>query len=118
VGLGLLYAFETVNLSGVGLLAPIPTPKLEGPCPLNCVVWMALPGAHSPARIALRVIGARKPPFHDKAIVLKEGQGHIICKIAKNVRILGRVWTYTPLESIFTNYDSVLNIFLLMEGEM
>jgi hypothetical protein len=33
---------------------------------------MALPGAYAPASIALRVTGARKPPLHDKAVVLKE----------------------------------------------
>jgi hypothetical protein len=33
---------------------------------------MALPGAFAPASIALRVIEARVPPLHDKAVVLEE----------------------------------------------
>jgi hypothetical protein len=31
---------------------------------------VALPGAYAPASIA---VGARKPPLHDKAVVLEEG---------------------------------------------
>jgi hypothetical protein len=33
---------------------------------------VALPGTFTPASISLRVIGARKPSLHDKAIVLEE----------------------------------------------
>jgi hypothetical protein len=33
---------------------------------------VALPGNYSPASIALRVIEARKPPLHDKTVVLEE----------------------------------------------
>jgi hypothetical protein len=33
---------------------------------------VSLPGAYSPASIALRVTGAGKPPLHDKAVVLEE----------------------------------------------
>jgi hypothetical protein len=38
------------------------------------VTWVALPGAKALASIALQVIGAYKPPLHDKAVVLKEGR--------------------------------------------
>jgi hypothetical protein len=34
---------------------------------------VALPGTYSPVRIAFRVIGARKFPLHDKAVVLENG---------------------------------------------
>jgi hypothetical protein len=33
---------------------------------------VALPGAYAPASIALPVIGAHKPPLHDKAVVLED----------------------------------------------
>jgi hypothetical protein len=33
---------------------------------------MALPTAYSPVSIALRVIGARKPHLHDKAVDLED----------------------------------------------
>jgi hypothetical protein len=36
---------------------------------------MALSGAYAPASIALRVIWALRPPFHDKAVVLEEALG-------------------------------------------
>jgi hypothetical protein len=31
---------------------------------------MALPGAYAPSSIAVRVIGVRKPPFHNNVVVL------------------------------------------------
>jgi hypothetical protein len=34
--------------------------------------WLAVPEVYAPAIIALRVIGARKLPLHDKAVVLEE----------------------------------------------
>jgi hypothetical protein len=37
---------------------------------------VALPGAYAPASIALRVIGARRPPLHDKEVVLKEERAY------------------------------------------
>jgi hypothetical protein len=69
-GLGLLHGFVTVNISGLGSLAQPPTWRtrdytLSGPYPLTCLAWVALPGAY-----ALRVIGARKPPLQDKAVLL------------------------------------------------
>jgi hypothetical protein len=33
---------------------------------------MALPESYAPASIALRVIGGRKPPLHNKAVVREE----------------------------------------------
>jgi hypothetical protein len=33
---------------------------------------VGIPGAYTPASIPLRVIGARKPPLHDKEVVLEE----------------------------------------------
>jgi hypothetical protein len=114
VGLGLLYDFETVNLSGVGLLAPLPTPNLEDQG-LH-FIWslpFELCGVSGPTRSLLSrqhnfpCHWARKPPLHGKAIVLEEGQGHIICKIA--TRILGCIWTYIPVEYTFTNYDSLIH---------
>jgi hypothetical protein len=33
---------------------------------------VALPGVYTPASIALRVTGARKPPLRDKAVALQE----------------------------------------------
>jgi hypothetical protein len=32
-----------------------------------------LPESFPPASMALRIIGARKPPLHDKAVFLQEG---------------------------------------------
>jgi hypothetical protein len=34
---------------------------------------VALPGAYAPANINFWVIGARKPPIHDKAVVFEKG---------------------------------------------
>jgi hypothetical protein len=48
----------------------------SGPYPLTCLAWVGLPGAYAPASIALRVIGAHKPPVHDKAVVLEEGMAN------------------------------------------
>jgi hypothetical protein len=36
------------------------------------MTWVVLPGAYAPASIAFRVIGAHKPPLHDKSVVLEE----------------------------------------------
>jgi hypothetical protein len=78
VGLGLVRGYVTVDFSGVGSLAPHPTPNLRtrdytfsGPYPSTCLVWVA-PEPFVPASIPLRVTGARKPPLHDKAVVLEE----------------------------------------------
>jgi hypothetical protein len=87
---------------------------LSGPYPLICLTWVALPGAYAPASIALQASGARKLPLHDKAAVLEEDQGHMICKIAKNV--LQCIWAYTSLEYTFPNCDNVLKIPLVHGG--
>jgi hypothetical protein len=63
------------------LLAPSPTHNLadqtsSGRYPLTCLACVALPGAYNPASITLRVIGGRKPPFHDKAVVLEDEINH------------------------------------------
>jgi hypothetical protein len=39
---------------------------------LTCMTWVVLPGANAPASIAVRVIGAHKPPLHDEAVVHEE----------------------------------------------
>jgi hypothetical protein len=44
---------------------------------LACPTWVALPGAYVPASIALRVIGVRKSPLHEKAIVFDEAKNSI-----------------------------------------
>jgi hypothetical protein len=71
--------FVTFNFSGVGLLAPHPTPNLEGqglhfvrPIPFDLSVMSALPGAYAPASIALQVIVVGRPTLHVKAVVLAE----------------------------------------------
>jgi hypothetical protein len=51
---------------------------------------MALPAAYGPASIALRVTGPRKPPRHDKAVVLEEEQllsSQQICSILWNPNV-------------------------------
>jgi hypothetical protein len=40
------------------------------------VAMVALLGAYSPASIALPVVGMRRPPLHDKAVVLEEDSYH------------------------------------------
>jgi hypothetical protein len=61
-------------------VSPTPNPQLGGPghytlsvpYPFNCLAWVALPGAYAPTSVALRDIGALKPPLQDKAVVLEE----------------------------------------------
>jgi hypothetical protein len=79
VGLGPLHGFVTVNTSGMGSLAPRPTPNLVEQglhyvCPycFTYPAWVALLGAYSVAGKALRVTGARKPPLRDGPAVLEE----------------------------------------------
>jgi hypothetical protein len=117
VGLGLLHGFATVNFSGVGLLMTPPTPNFKDQG-LH-FVWPLLFDScdmGGPTRIlrsastALRVTGALKPPLHCKAVILEQDEGHIICKVAKNIRVLGCTWTYTPLE--------YTKLSCCMEGEM
>jgi hypothetical protein len=77
LGFGLLHCFVTVLFSGCGHKphAQLSTWTMRdytssGPNLLTCLSWVALPGAYTPASIARRVIGARKSPLHDKAVVL------------------------------------------------
>jgi hypothetical protein len=68
---------STFVRDGVVSLTPNPQPDGPGttlrlPLSLTCLAWVTIPGAYAPASIAFRVIGARKPPLHDKAIVLEE----------------------------------------------
>jgi hypothetical protein len=90
VGLGLLRSFVTVYFSGMGLLAQPPTWRTRdnsssGPYPLTCLAWVTLPGAYAPASIAAPVIGAHKPPLHDKVVILEEtityigGHNNMLC---------------------------------------
>jgi hypothetical protein len=48
-----------------GVVSPTPNLQPGGPYPLTCLARVAPPGAYASASIALQVIGARKPPFHD-----------------------------------------------------
>jgi hypothetical protein len=84
VGLCLLHGvhsvgFVTVKFSGIGLLAPRPTPNLEVQglhfawlLSLTCLAWVTLPGAHAPTSIAFRVIGVHILPLHNKVLVAEE----------------------------------------------
>jgi hypothetical protein len=38
---------------------------LSDPYPWACLAWVALPGAHAPISIVLRVTWARKTPLHN-----------------------------------------------------
>jgi hypothetical protein len=108
-GLGLLRGnlrllkFRNSNSSGVGSLAPRPTPNLENQgmqfvsfLSMTCQAWTALPGAYALARIALWVTGARKPPLHDKAAVLEEE------------------FTYLPQVNVGIILDYVANVSMSM----
>jgi hypothetical protein len=62
--------FVTVHFFVVGSLASRPTPNLEARdytssdrYPLIFLACVALPGAHAPASIALRVLASRRPPL-------------------------------------------------------
>jgi hypothetical protein len=48
-------------------------------CPLNCLVWVAIQGAKSPATtlIALQVSGMCRPPLQDKTVVLEDRRKEI-----------------------------------------
>jgi hypothetical protein len=70
--------FVTINFSRVRSLAPCPIPNLEDqglhfvwPLPFNCLAWVALPGAYSPASIAVWVIQVCKR-LHAKAVALED----------------------------------------------
>jgi hypothetical protein len=76
VGLGLLHVSVAVSLSGVKLLPHAQTPTWRasgyaspGPYALSCLASVALPGAYAPASITLQVIGKRKRPLYDTAMV-------------------------------------------------
>jgi hypothetical protein len=84
VSVGLLHRFPggfvIADFSSVGFLASYPTPTLvdQGllfvwPVPFDLSGMRGLPGAYAPASIALKVIGTRKLPLHNKAVVLEEG---------------------------------------------
>jgi hypothetical protein len=82
MGLGLLCGFGTENFSRVKSLAACPTPNLEDQglhfiWPLPFVLFdlsgmVSVPGAYDPASTVLQVIGVRRPPLQNKAVVLKE----------------------------------------------
>jgi hypothetical protein len=61
VGLGLLYGFVTTWRTREY--------TSSDPYPFKYLAWVALTWAPAPASIAVLVIGARKLPLHDKAIV-------------------------------------------------
>jgi hypothetical protein len=67
-----LWRFRNSRFFRCGVVSPNPNPQTTGPETTLRLTWMALSGAYAPANIALRVIGARKPPLHDKAVVLEE----------------------------------------------
>jgi hypothetical protein len=91
VDLGLLHAFVTVNCLGVWSLAPRSTPNLEDQglhfvwlLPFDLSGMSGLPAVYAPTSIAPRVIGARGPPLHDRAVVLKDvfiSIGHLLIQI-------------------------------------
>jgi hypothetical protein len=60
---------------------------------------VALPGAYAPANIALRVIGARKHPFHDKAVVLE----------GKSCAVMAEVDMFKKFDFLFSVDMSYLN---------
>jgi hypothetical protein len=71
--------FVTVKFSGVGWLTPLPTPNLEDeelnlvrPLPFDLSGTGDLTRSLPPVSIDLRVIVARKPSLHDKAVALEE----------------------------------------------
>jgi hypothetical protein len=49
---------------------------------------VALPGAYTPASITFRVIGARRPPLHDKVVVLEEDGAVIIKYLPAHIIII------------------------------
>ena len=60
-------------LYGEGVLAPLPTPNLEGkvlysscPSPGTCLAWLNLSETEVSAGIATRIIRAQKPSHRDK----------------------------------------------------
>jgi hypothetical protein len=83
-----------------------------GPYTLICLSWVALPGAYAPASIALRVIGARKPPLHDKAVVLEEQLTDYLVnfpiqKIAWISFLLDSSWDIQVVDDDFVKSDSI-----------
>jgi hypothetical protein len=85
VGLGLLHGFVTVYFAYVRSLALYPTSNMEdqglhlaGTYPWTCLKRVAVPGTLAPARIALRVIGVRKPPLHGNVVVLEAATSHLL----------------------------------------
>jgi hypothetical protein len=79
-----LGRFVTVNFSEFwSTPRPNPTCRTGNHTTLRSV---ALPVAYAAANIALRVIGARKPALHVKAVVLDEehvylGPQHVMCTL-------------------------------------
>jgi hypothetical protein len=74
-----LWTFHNSRFGQGDVVSPTLNPNLEDqglhfvwhlPFHLPCLV--ALPIAYAPASIALRVIGARKSPLHDKASVFEK----------------------------------------------
>jgi hypothetical protein len=57
----------------MGPLIPLSTPNLEA-LPFDLSGMGALPEAYTPASITLRLMGARIPRLHDKAVGLEEEQ--------------------------------------------
>ena len=57
----------------------------SGSYPLTCLAWLDLPGEWTPASIARRIKGARRPLHHVKAIIIWSGtialqtSWHIYC---------------------------------------
>lgn len=84
-----------LNFRGWGLQPQAKTPvwrakdyTSSGPYPFTCLEWVAPSGDYAPANIALRVIGARKPPLHEMAVVLEENFLYYSCIISSNSIII------------------------------
>jgi hypothetical protein len=106
--------FVTVDYSGVGLLAPRLNLSLEDQG-LH-FVWPApfdRPEPYAPASIALCVIGAHKPPLHDKTVVLEED---LICHDYNygNILSVERLWRMGPkrIKPVYRQYPTLTSCVL------
>jgi hypothetical protein len=66
---GQYHGFVIVNFSG-----RTKGNTSSGPYPLTSPALVALPGAYTPANVAIQIIAACRPLLHNKVIELKEGK--------------------------------------------
>jgi hypothetical protein len=102
VGLGLLHdplpplgprGFVTVDFVRGGVVSPTPNLEDQGlhfvwPLPYDMSGLDGPTGAYAPASIALRATGVRRPPLHDKALVLEEARSRVYHPQTRYVFIL------------------------------